>query len=97
MLFLQLCCLALGVSYQVMGGPSHCCGIMQLRAGDIELSGRMGSSTMEKLSYSKSSQVISWCPSCYVQFTCCRRSNDSGARGRSMTPFLRFLQGRVAR
>ena len=24
---------ALGVTYQVMGGPSHCCGIMQLRAG----------------------------------------------------------------
>ncbi len=59
----------LGVTYQVMGGPSHCCGIMQLRPGDIEISGRMGSSTMEKLSHSKSGQVISWCPSCYVQFT----------------------------
>src|SRR6266404_9747155 len=30
----------LGISYQVMGGPSHCCGIMQLRPGDIEISGR---------------------------------------------------------
>jgi heterodisulfide reductase subunit D len=36
----------LGVSYQVMGGPSHCCGVLQLRSGDIEMSGRMGSSTM---------------------------------------------------
>ena len=25
---------ALGITYQVMGGPSHCCGIMQLRFGD---------------------------------------------------------------
>ena len=33
---------ALGVSYQVMGGPSHCCGIMQLRPGYTEMSGRMG-------------------------------------------------------
>ena len=32
----------LGVSYQVMGGPSHCCGVLQLRAGDVEMSGRMG-------------------------------------------------------
>src|SRR6476469_7321222 len=33
---------ALGITYQVMGGPSHCCGISQLRAGDVEMSGRMG-------------------------------------------------------
>jgi Fe-S oxidoreductase len=90
---------ALGVSYQVMGGPSHCCGIMQLRAGDIEMSGRMGSSTMEKLSHSKSGQVISWCPSCYVQFTELTLptiERQRGSRPFEMTPFMRFLQGRVA-
>ena len=43
----------LGVSYQVMGGPSHCCGILQLRAGDVEMSGRMGSASIEKLSHSE--------------------------------------------
>ena len=26
---------ALGISYEVMGGPTHCCGIQQLRAGDL--------------------------------------------------------------
>jgi heterodisulfide reductase subunit D len=51
----------LGVTYKVMGGPTHCCGVMQLRAGDVEMAGRMGSSSMEKLSHSKSSQVIAWC------------------------------------
>src|SRR5205809_725319 len=25
----------LGISYRAMGGPSHCCGVMQLRAGDV--------------------------------------------------------------
>ena len=59
----------LGVAYQVMGGPSHCCGISQLKSGDAEMAGRMGSNTMEKLSRSKLGQVISWCPSCYVQYT----------------------------
>ena len=32
---------ALGVSYRVMGGPSHCCGVLQLRAGDTEMSGTL--------------------------------------------------------
>jgi hypothetical protein len=89
----------LGVSYQVMGGPSHCCGIVHLRPGDIEISGRMGSSTMEKLSQSKSGQVISWCPSCYVQFTELTLPTIERQRGSQpfeMTPFMRFLQGRVA-
>jgi Fe-S oxidoreductase len=45
---------ALGITYQVMGGPSHCCGISQLRAGDVEMSGRMGANTIEKLSHSTS-------------------------------------------
>jgi heterodisulfide reductase subunit D len=89
---------ALGVSYQVMGGPSHCCGIMQMRAGDAEMSGRMGSSTVEKLSYSKSGEVLTWCPSCYVQFTETTLptiEKQRGSRPFEMTPFLRFLQYRL--
>jgi heterodisulfide reductase subunit D len=84
---------ALGVSYQVMGGPTHCCGISQLRAGDVEMSGRMGSNSIEKMSHSKSGQVISWCPSCYVQFTettLPTLERQAGARPFEMTPFLRF-------
>jgi heterodisulfide reductase subunit D len=90
---------ALGVTYQVMGGPSHCCGVLQLRSGDVEMSGRMSSSSMEKLSHSKSGQVISWCPSCYVQFTELTLptiERQRGTRPFEMTPFLRFLDGRLA-
>jgi heterodisulfide reductase subunit D len=89
---------ALGVTYQVMGGPSHCCGVMQLRTGDAEMSGRMGSSSIEKLSHSKSGQVISWCPSCYVQFTETTLptiERQGGSRPFEMTPFMRFLDGRL--
>jgi hypothetical protein len=89
---------ALGISYQVMGGPSHCCGIMQLRPGDVEMSGRMGTSTAEKLSHTKSGQVISWCPSCYVQFTETTLpaiERERGARPFEITPFMRFLEGRL--
>jgi Fe-S oxidoreductase len=90
---------ALGVSYRVMGGPNHCCGISQLRAGDVEMSGRMGSNSIEKMSHSKSGQVISWCPSCYVQFTettLPTLERQAGARPFEMTPFLRFLRERLA-
>jgi heterodisulfide reductase subunit D len=90
---------ALGITYQVMGGPSHCCGVMQLRTGDVEMSGRMALSTMEKLSHSKSGQVISWCPSCYVQFTELTLptvERQRGSRPFEITPFMRFLDGRLA-
>jgi len=89
----------LGVTYQVMGGPSHCCGVVQLRPGDVEMSGRMGSNSIEKLSHSKSGQVISWCPSCYVQFTeltLATIERQRGSRPFEMTPFMRFLDGRLA-
>ncbi len=90
---------ALGITYQVMGGPSHCCGVMQLRPGDVEMSGRMGTNSIDKLSHSKSGQVISWCPSCYVQFTETTLptiERQRGARPFEMTPFMRFLDGRLA-
>jgi Fe-S oxidoreductase len=89
----------LGVTYQVMGGPSHCCGVVQLRPGDVEMSGRMGSNSIEKLSHSKSGQVISWCPSCYVQFTELTLptiERQRGSRPFEMTPFMQFLDGRLA-
>jgi heterodisulfide reductase subunit D len=89
---------ALDIQYQVMGGPSHCCGVMQLRTGDVEMSGRMGSSSIEKLSHSKSGEVISWCPSCYVQFTettLPTLERQRGARPFEMTPFMRFLGHRL--
>ena len=90
---------ALGVIYQVMGGPSHCCGIKQARTGDVEMSGRMGANSIEKMSHSKSGQVISWCPSCYVQFTettIPTIERQGGARPFEMTPFLLFLRERMA-
>ena len=89
---------ALGVSYSVMGGPSHCCGVAQLRAGDAEMSGRMGTSSIEKMSVSKQGTVLSWCPSCYVQFTettLPTLERQRGSRPFEMTPFLLFLRNRL--
>ena len=89
---------ALGASYRVMGGPSHCCGVMHMRAGDTEVFGRLATSTLDKLAQSKSRQVVSWCPSCFVQFTETTLptvERQRGARPFEMTPFMLFLAERL--
>jgi heterodisulfide reductase subunit D len=99
---------ALGVSYQVMGGPTHCCGINQMRTGDVATSANVAETTMKKLA--RGGRVLSWCASCYVQFTEvmlpaqerteARTDGWTGDRrpaGRpfEMTPFMRYLGERI--
>src|SRR5262245_1588764 len=89
---------ALDVTYRVMGGPSHCCGVVHMRAGDGEVTGRMATSTLDKLKNSKSGHVVSWCPSCYVQFTETTLptiERQRGAKPFEMTPFMRFIASRI--
>jgi Fe-S oxidoreductase len=85
---------AVGVTYKVMGGPNHCCGVIQLRTGDTEVSGRQATSSLDRLAEGKTG-VISWCPSCHVQFTettIPTIEKMRGARPFEMTPFMLFLQ-----
>jgi Fe-S oxidoreductase len=90
---------ALGISYRVMGGPSHCCGVVQLRTGDTEVSGNVAESTMQKLAQSRSGRVLSWCASCHVQFTevaLPAHEHAQGGRPFEMTPFMLFLRERLS-
>jgi heterodisulfide reductase subunit D len=85
---------ALDISYEVMGGPSHCCGIVQMRAGDVTTSGRVGESSIDKLSQSNNKTVLSWCPSCQVQFTETTLPTVEKLRGKKpfeMTPFTLYV------
>ena len=85
---------ALGVTYRVMGGPTHCCGVIQLRTGDTEVSGRVAASSLDKLAEGKTG-VISWCASCHVQFTETTIPTIEKVRGSrpfEMTPFMLFLK-----
>src|SRR6188474_2197321 len=87
---------SLGVTYRVMGGPTHCCGVIQLRAGDTDVSGRVATSSLDKLAEGKAG-VISWCASCHVQFTettIPTVERVSGSRPFEMTPFMLFLKTR---
>jgi heterodisulfide reductase subunit D len=89
---------ALGVTYEVMGGPTHCCGIVQMRAGDVATSGRVAEGTLDKLAHSKTGQVLSWCPSCQVQFaetTLPTIEKTRGAKPFEMTPFTLFIRNNL--
>jgi heterodisulfide reductase subunit D len=86
---------SLGVTYEVMGGPTHCCGVVQMRTGDVATSGRFGENSIDKLAQSKTGQVVSWCPSCQVQFTETTLPTIEKMRGAKpfeMTPFTMFLR-----
>src|SRR5579862_7253190 len=50
---------ALGVTYEVMGGNSTCCGIQQFKQGDAKTAGRVAYNTIERLSRPGVSKVIS--------------------------------------
>ena len=91
---------ALGISYEVMGGPTHCCGVQQLRAGDLATFGRVAENTLDKLARSKTGEVLSWCPSCQVQFTEMTLptvEKTRGAKPFDMTPFTLFLRRHLDR
>jgi heterodisulfide reductase subunit D len=90
----------LGVRYEVMGGPSHCCGAYQVREGDIGAATGMAMNTIGKMVKSAAPEVISWCPSCQLQFGSTHLPTYSavhgdGAAAFDFTPFYRFLEHRI--
>jgi heterodisulfide reductase subunit D len=58
---------ALGMSYQVMGGPGDCCGVLQFRTGDLQASGRIAYRTTDRFAATGASKVLAWCPTCTIQ------------------------------
>jgi Fe-S oxidoreductase len=91
---------ALGVTYHVMGGPTHCCGVVQMRTGDVATSGRFAEATMDKLAASKTKEVLAWCPSCHTQFnetTLPTIEKTRGSKPFEMTPFMLFLRRHLDR
>jgi len=58
----------LGTQYEVHGGPSNCCGILQMRAGDMANGGRQIEKTAERYAGTGAGEVVSWCPTCHIQF-----------------------------
>lgn len=89
---------ALGVDYAVAGGTGNCCGVQQHRAGDFAAQGRMAFSAVENLAAHGAQTVLSWCPSCQIQFTENSLPSYTAVHGTSpfaMAPVLPFLAERA--
>jgi heterodisulfide reductase subunit D len=83
---------AMGVRYQVIGGPSACCGVLQFGAGDLATSGRVAYRTIDRLA-AAAPRALSWCPTCHVQLT--EIVAPAAKAALNMTPFVRFLAERM--
>jgi len=86
----------LGVTYRVMGGPTHCCGVIQLRTGDTEVSGRVATNSLDKLAEGKTGVIALFVIS-HVHFTentIPTIEKVRGSRPFEMTPFMLFLKTR---
>lgn len=88
----------LEVRYEVMGGVSHCCGVMQLNAGDVTGSNRVALNSIDKLAAPGAERILSWCPSCQIHFGEIHLPTYTAATGDKpfdFDPFYGFLEERL--
>jgi len=87
----------LGVRYEVYGGPSNCCGILQMRPGDDANAGRQAYRTIERFAATGAPEVLSWCPTCYIQFgeTTLPSHAGDGEPAFDMNMFAVYLERRL--
>jgi heterodisulfide reductase subunit D len=56
---------ALDVDYEVVGGPSACCGIIHSKwEGELQTGGRVTEVTLQRFGEFRPKKVLNWCPSC---------------------------------
>jgi Fe-S oxidoreductase len=58
----------LGVDYDVVGGPSHCCGVYQFLEADLPTYEKIGHRTFDRFGQSGAKEVLTWCPTCTKNF-----------------------------
>lgn len=57
----------LDINYEVLGGPSACCGIIQSKwEGNLKKGGLISEKTLNRFGNYKPEKVLSWCPSCQL-------------------------------
>ncbi|MET4579631.1 (Fe-S)-binding protein [Ottowia thiooxydans] len=61
---------ALGVNYEVMGGPASCCGVIHSKwEGDLQRGGKVSEQTLHRFGTFNPKTVLNWCPSCSIHLT----------------------------
>lgn len=58
---------ALGADYEVLGGPSSCCGVIAAKwEGELKAGGRMTANTLTRFASFQPQKVLNWCPTCDI-------------------------------
>ncbi len=61
---------ALDIDYEVVGGPSSCCGVIHTKwQGDLGTGGRVSANTLGRFAEFEPQQVLNWCPTCHMHLT----------------------------
>ena len=85
---------AVGVDYEVLGGPAACCGIIHTKwEGEADAGGRVTDGTLKRFGEFEPERVLSWCPSCQLHLGKRLPDTGSGLRVRACDP----LPGREKR
>ena len=85
----------IGVPYEVLGGPGNCCGVIQLRTGDDENSLRQAGTSNERFAATGAKEVVSWCPTCQMQFDETLFHDGHESRPYDTSIFAGFLASRL--
>lgn len=61
---------ALGIDYEVMGGPAACCGVIHTKwEGEVATGGRVAKNALRQFAGATPEQVLNWCPTCHLHLT----------------------------
>ncbi|MGE0629446.1 MAG: heterodisulfide reductase-related iron-sulfur binding cluster [Hyphomicrobiaceae bacterium] len=89
----------LGINYKVLGGPQMCCGIIQLRTGDMNVAENVSYRTTDRFAAARPKHVLAWCPTCHIQFSETvlpgRKAAEPDRFSFDMKPFVVFLAERL--
>jgi Fe-S oxidoreductase len=86
------------VDFQAFGGTANCCGVVQFMGGDVGTYERISGKTYDSFSAMGAKQVISWCPTCQLQFGEVYHNHANPAFGvENVTEFLARNADRIAR
>ncbi len=61
---------AVGAEYDVVGGPSSCCGVIATKwEGRVKAGDRIATSTVNRFEGFKPEKVLNWCPTCQLHLS----------------------------
>jgi len=86
---------ALGADYEVLGGPSSCCGVIAAKwEGEVRAGGRMSTNTLTRFASFQPSKVLNWCPTCDIHLN--TTLDGFGSRSFDFEHVTKYFLGREA-